>query len=277
MFTFEMGHCDTYRYSMNMIYTLKFHLLSLVVSGLDLFRYSGQTIEHPGPLIFLIPKGVLTTFVFSEPRLNYGIILMSRDIHRSRTPGSVDIQNHGTWNSLPIARSVRPEHVEEWQNKFEQIVEGYRHPTPFQTLRAERNILDAVLWLLDQTPAPAPGTPARQLKTLIEVDLAGRESIEELCARCHYSPDHLRLLFEKEFGISPKAYREQRRMSRAMELIVNTSLSAKEIAHQLGYTQASNFSSAFRSTIGISPREAIRSHRCTVNTTKSGHLTNERP
>ncbi|MCC6581469.1 MAG: helix-turn-helix transcriptional regulator [Phycisphaeraceae bacterium] len=263
MLTFTIGHAAAYSYAMRVTYTAPRPLLSLVVSGLDLFSYPGQTLEHAAPLLLLIPQGTAVSFDFSPKRLNYGVLLDRVDIRMGNAHGIVEIRNHGNWTAMPMVKTVEAGALREWRNRFEQIVEAHRAPSPSRTLRAEAHVVSAILWLLDTEAAPVPRTPAGRLKALIETDPAGRESLEKLCARCRYSSDHLRVLFEREFGMTPKAYRERCRMTRAMELIGRSTLSIKEIADRLGFTHASHFSTVFRATIGITPREAIRSHRGT--------------
>ncbi|MDD5704709.1 MAG: helix-turn-helix transcriptional regulator [Kiritimatiellae bacterium] len=261
MFAFAVHHSAAYSDQMCLTYTVPFHVLSLVVSGLDLFHYPGRVVERAGPIIFLVPKGTRITLHFSRARLNYGIVLNSGDIRLGRAPGTAEVRNDGDWRPMPIAKAVAPKQVDEWRQKFDQTVDAYLNPSPARALRAEMNVVAAVLWLLEGDATPTARTPAARLKALIDADLIGRESLEDLCGRCRYSSDHLRTLFEKEFGISPKAYRDRCRISRAMELIGSGSLSLKEIAAGLGYANASHFSSAFRRTIGISPHRVFKSYR----------------
>ena len=65
----------------------------------------------------------------------------------------------------------------------------------------------------------------------------------------------------REYRVSPLAYRRQRRMAQAMELISATGLSVKEIARRLGFHHTPAFTTAFAELFGRSPKEAIRAFR----------------
>ncbi|WP_408641132.1 helix-turn-helix domain-containing protein [Flavisphingomonas formosensis] len=57
-------------------------------------------------------------------------------------------------------------------------------------------------------------------------------------------------LFRQIFGVSVHRYVEQQRVKRARELLANTDLMLKQIAHQLGLSGASSFCSAFKRATG---------------------------
>ncbi len=73
-------------------------------------------------------------------------------------------------------------------------------------------------------------------------------------ARCAgMTPDHLRRAFVERFGITPRAYLEQCRMNRAAALLRDTEYLIKEVATQVGFSDANNFSTAFKRFHGVSP------------------------
>ena len=78
-------------------------------------------------------------------------------------------------------------------------------------------------------------------------------SLEELCAMLHCSPSHLSHLFQKETGCSLHAYCNRLRVRDAKQLLSATSLSVTEIAHSLGFSDASYFVRVFRSQTGCTP------------------------
>ena len=104
-------------------------------------------------------------------------------------------------------------------------------------------------------------TPAGRLRELLDDPAHRDEDLRALSRKLHYSDKHLRMLFQREFFVSPKQYRDRQRMARAMELIAGTGLSIKEIASELGFKHLSHFSMAFRRTMGLSATEVIRNQR----------------
>ena len=65
----------------------------------------------------------------------------------------------------------------------------------------------------------------------------------------------LRHRFRKHFGISPREMLIRSRMSLARHLLIETSLSIKQIAVQVGYARQHEFWRAFRKTTGVSPTD----------------------
>ena len=65
----------------------------------------------------------------------------------------------------------------------------------------------------------------------------------------------LRHRFRRHFGMPPRAMLLRSRMSLARHLLLETGLSIKEIAAQVGYQRQHEFSRAFRKTAGVSPSD----------------------
>ncbi len=68
-----------------------------------------------------------------------------------------------------------------------------------------------------------------------------------------YSYDYFRHLFTQEVGISPKSYILHKRISYAKQLLKESGSSISEIASSCGFSDISEFSTAFRRKVGISP------------------------
>jgi len=69
------------------------------------------------------------------------------------------------------------------------------------------------------------------------------------------SASQLRRLFKQNVGTSLRRYVRETRMARAAETLVAYSLSVKEIAHDLGYKDISNFYRDFRIVHGTTPQQ----------------------
>lgn len=85
--------------------------------------------------------------------------------------------------------------------------------------------------------APAQGWPVEQLAR------------EAGCSRAHYTRRFTRVM-----KLPPNAYLIQTRMETAASLLRDSTLSIKQIADGLGYTDAFFFCRQFKSRMGISPR-----------------------
>jgi transcriptional regulator GlxA family with amidase domain len=94
---------------------------------------------------------------------------------------------------------------------------------------------------------------------LIRVLEAMEASLEEPLSRTHLalvagvSERHLDRLFLAQVGTALSAYYLERRLERARQLAVQSSLSLLEIGIACGFTRASTFSKSYRRLFGVSP------------------------
>lgn len=73
------------------------------------------------------------------------------------------------------------------------------------------------------------------------------------------TPTHFIRLFKEIYSTTPKRYINNLRIERAIELLEFSSASVDEISNQLGYSDASYFSRAFKNAVGKSPLQ-FRTH-----------------
>lgn len=94
---------------------------------------------------------------------------------------------------------------------------------------------------------------------ILEEDLSVSPGVDELAARLGCSRKHLSAAFREVFGQTTYEWLRERRMQHAKRLLKETQLTMQEIAEDLGFTTSNNFTTAFRATFGISPRDFRRS------------------
>lgn len=78
-------------------------------------------------------------------------------------------------------------------------------------------------------------------------------SVNQIASFIGISRSYLYKLFKESYGISPQEYLIQKRMHRAVDLILHTSKPINVIAKEVGYDDQLHFSKAFRATYGVSP------------------------
>jgi AraC-like DNA-binding protein len=78
---------------------------------------------------------------------------------------------------------------------------------------------------------------------------------EEMGEWVGLSEAHLRELFKAELGATPVQMLQSRRMNEARHLLLNTSLSVKEISPRVGYSDPLYFSRVFHEAVGMAPME----------------------
>ena len=105
------------------------------------------------------------------------------------------------------------------------------------------------------------GLPIRQLRKVedyLSERLAEEISVGALAEMVGLSPFHFCRVFKQTTGMSPLQFVTRERISRAQQLIRETSRSLIEIGLEVGYTNPSHFAQVFRRTTGATPTECRR-------------------
>ena len=80
-------------------------------------------------------------------------------------------------------------------------------------------------------------------------------SIQELAAIANLSEKYFINYFKKAMGTTPASYINDLKMKRALDLLSGKTLSIKEIAKRVGYSDTYAFSKAFKKTYGVAPTQ----------------------
>ena len=117
-------------------------------------------------------------------------------------------------------------------------------------------LLERILSLLVDDPAGRRSANAGALEAAAELmrrEPFNRIGLREIAEQRRMSYDHFRQLFREQLGVTPHAWRLRCRMQSAAALLLDQSVSIKEIAARAGYLDPAQFSRAFRHVIGVSP------------------------
>ena len=125
-------------------------------------------------------------------------------------------------------------------------------------------ILELILAL--QTEAQNAPLPTRRGKAdavqaaidYIRADLTRDLRLPAVAEAVFLSPTYLHAVFARRTGLTLRAYVEELRIRRAMELLSQTTLTLTEIAARCGFGSQSYFSYVFKKCRGVSPREYAR-------------------
>ena len=119
------------------------------------------------------------------------------------------------------------------------------------------NALDQVLLLGSlASPARSPGPLDSRISealSLIADHYCSPLSVPHLATRVGMSASRFAYCFRAQVGTTPAAFIEHRRLERARDLLLQTSLSVKEIAHSTGFINQGHFSTRFHKLIGQAP------------------------
>lgn len=112
-------------------------------------------------------------------------------------------------------------------------------------------------------PETLPGSPAwsgtlstvsRALK-LIEGGALNKGSVDDLAGRLGIGERHLRRLFKKHLGVSPKKLAGDKRLYLAKTLLADDDMSIAEVALAAGFSSIRRFNDAFKECFNESPTD----------------------
>lgn len=80
-------------------------------------------------------------------------------------------------------------------------------------------------------------------------------TLEDLAKLVHMNPDYLSKFFKKNAGMLFSEYLTQVRMNKAADYLGNIAYKTYEISEMIGYSNAFNFTRAFKNYYGMTPRD----------------------
>lgn len=164
-------------------------------------------------------------------------------------------------NPARRAWSLKPEQVETFQWIFLQLLNEHSSDRPGRTPAAsawlQLLLVNVERWAARQhsppisTPAPANAEVLRLWHQVNEAVSKPNDELASLYATPNY--DSVRHAFRKAFGSSPREMLQSLRIEHAKNLLLESSLSIKEIAARVGYLQQHDFNRLFHRHAGMAP------------------------
>lgn len=96
----------------------------------------------------------------------------------------------------------------------------------------------------------------RRIKQYVELHLRDKISLREIGEETYFSPIYCETVFKKETGRSLMRYVTDRRMAEAQKLLLEGTLSLREIAESVGYADYNYFARTFKKATGHTPKNA---------------------
>lgn len=85
-------------------------------------------------------------------------------------------------------------------------------------------------------------------------------SVKDIAKNIGYSYDYFRELFFKHTGVSVKDYLLKKKIEHAKSLLVSTDYPLSQIAAQSGFSSASHLCMIFRTKLGVTPQQFVKSN-----------------
>jgi AraC family transcriptional regulator of arabinose operon len=149
-----------------------------------------------------------------------------------------------------------PQNSVKLQGLFEGVYESYFESSePVSALTT--NIFEQLLIRCHQL-APKQSFPLMDSRITLVRDYIARNfdqnfTIDTLSGKVGLSPARLSALFKQQTGSTPMRWRDERRMARASQLLLQTLYPVSKIAELVGYSDALYFSRCFSRHLNCSP------------------------
>lgn len=208
------------------------------------FRINGRSYRFQPGWVSLIPPDFVVEWHFpydaphyyahfQAPSARPGIVLMPllRDLGEQASRIGLELEEMVRY----FAHSRRRANVRLWDLLF-QLADEHQAETRFPGLHPG---LQTALSIIRNTPSDKllVGKMARDIGV---------------------SPNHLTMLFQRQFGCGVRAYIRRDRIGRALDLLARTSLRVKSIAIECGFPDLHYFNKIIRGATGRSPTEFRR-------------------
>ncbi len=199
------------------------------------------------------------------------LLVLFPQIGHTYGPGPTDFWNEifiifegllfDLWREQGLLNPRQPvlhlEPVDYWFNRFKDAVWSVPQAGPEYTLvrlcRLQQLMADIFVYQQQQGFEQVDYEWLSQAKVMLKASLYTKPDFEQIASRLGMSYDGFRKRFSKGAGVSPARYHTLRRMDRACELLLNETLTLKEIALQLGFGDEYHLSKRFKQVIGVSP------------------------
>lgn len=237
-------------------------------SGKMQMDYNGNTFLCQGGDILLLCPGIPHSFQLlgeplSQPHIHFDLV------YDSYSPAVfVSLQPLETMSEA-ARRMIR-------KNEFPQLSDSpfltIRDPDAFRSifyqildnehihsLRSKALMLQLIEIILedhglnDDAPDTAQSTAAALVKAFLDANYHLEFNLDQLATQFSYSKFYLEKLFQQTYGTSIVRYRNQRRMTEALNLLQDHSVT--ETAQLTGFSSIYTFSRAFRAFYGYSPTQ----------------------
>lgn len=232
------------------------HTFYWVREGCGVFRGEADYPVRVGMLFYLRPGLPLEMETDDRHPLRITMVLVSA------FQGGKD---DGTWRKieeelpLPFRLETEGEAAREFDALFRDIEAWWVPGQADGELMTKSTIFRLIGTMLRQARSDKAGSPQAadafaRAKQAMDRGYMREIRLSGLASACGISESHLRQLFQRHLGISPKAYLSGLRGEHAKKQLLYTDHAMKEIAESCGFADEFHFSKSFKKQFGIPPK-----------------------
>ncbi|SHO52290.1 helix-turn-helix domain-containing protein [Anaerocolumna xylanovorans] len=239
---------------------LEDHLLLFVQHGIYSVSYGGEIYTVHKNEMVLLKKAISIQYQKTEDPndpclLEYKMFFLKDDLLREFFK-MANIKPKGPEAPVPI--SVKP--VNELLAKYVESVEPYfKKPEEvdgnlikikllellYDLAATDENLMQQLMQLKQQARSDIP--------KIVEENILNPVSLNDLAYLSGRSLSSFKRDFQAIYNMSPYHWLRERRLERAKELLMNTSISVTDICFMTGFENTAHFSRAFKERYGSSP------------------------
>jgi AraC-like DNA-binding protein len=229
----------------------------LVFGGTGRYRdLARDVLLEPGDLVYVLPDhphwyGVTGSTGWDEVHL----VFEGPAFNLCAQRGLIDVRR--------LVRQMRP--LEHWLDR----IDGFRTRRPPTTLAGvDDEVCDVLRLLVDVAAQFSTGAKAdtasrrggwlAESRVLLATDLADPAQLRDIAAAVGMSYESWRKRFQAETGVAPARFRTLRRIDAARDLMQRTTLSNRELAASLGFSDEHHLAKQFRRTTGTTTSHVRR-------------------
>ncbi len=223
--------------------------ISAVLDGSGIFQCEEEVFSLEAGHIVLIPPSLQHRF-WTRGSIRFGVLHV----------GSMSKENKQLFHAIAPTDRPRILHLSTLDlDMYESMFRNWLRAVS-QPLRERENVVHTwirlfLLTLLQTAESRSKPLSIANAAEYIHTNLKQVLPIQELAKLSGLSESSFRRLFHETYGVSPKQYLQQSRLTEAKWLLRSSNKSIQTISEQIGFLSIHAFSSWFQKIEGTSPNE----------------------
>jgi AraC-like DNA-binding protein len=237
-----------------------------VYSGKGMFFIDTAFYEMKAGDVFLIPKDtihrampdkhdpVTSSILFFSPLVIQNVSLGEA----FALPALFESARNGKQYRLPLEQhnqSMLRQHIETIREELTQYKQGHRFAARLTLHRIilELSRIGPMEFKITEAPMPS-GTPwLKEILLHMESNLSGNLTLSALAHEALVSPEHFSRVFKQMTGMNLTEYIHTKRIIKAKNLLIETTLAIPIVAEQCGFESMPHFHRTFKKYTGHTP------------------------